>query len=199
MLYSNVNLSKSERTMDWGTLHQFEIGESGRGRHLMCIPCPPDMESIDSGIHKDLSISFTRSGRPRIVRKSDDKLYAILSSKGGYTRRGDGRVWIPNSDIEKFKVLARGNGADGAAGRIGSWDCVLLECPLTNAVIRVRTSGGGYGTPAQFYFLCDGTVYHCDNDTISDFCDVHGLSLPAGITFEENGSCIFDQDLWSQI
>ena len=161
MLYSNRNLESEARQFDWGTIFQVALGEHGRGRRLLTLTCPEDTE-IKSGINEEYSIGSTKSGKPRIVKKKDNELYMILSSEGGYTRRGDGTIKVLVKDSKNIEVLARGNGADGLAGRIGTWDCVLIHLEGNlETVVQVRTSGAGYGTPADLYVVKENKVYHC--------------------------------------
>ena len=165
---------------------------------MITLPCPPDMDSITKGLHADLSIGLTKSGRQRIVRAHDDKLYMMLSSQGGYTRRGCGVIYTLNKDFEKFTVLCRGNGADGAAGRIGSWDCMVLDSPLTDTIIRVRTSGEGYGTPSDLYIIHEASVYHCTPDTLHECCDAIGIDIPCKITTDIYGHTVYGDD-WRRV
>lgn len=178
MIYTNVKLWAEEKEMDWGSLHHVTLGEEGRGRSLISLPCPKDIDAIEAGMHNDLSIGTTKSGRPRINKWMDDKLFMILSAEGGYTRRGCGTVQVLKKDFDRVNVLTRGNGADGDAGRIGYWDCMVVEAPLTDMIIRVRTSGAGYGTPSDFYFILDGAVYHCTTPEVFDLCDSLGIEMP---------------------
>ena len=178
MLYSNRNLESEVRQFDWGTIFQVALGEHGRGRKLLTLTCPEDTE-IKSGINEEYSIGSTKSGKPRIVKKKDNELYMILSSEGGYTRRGDGTIKVLVKDSKNIEVLARGNGADGLAGRIGTWDCVLIHLEGNlETVVQVRTSGAGYGTPADLYVVKENKVYHCIIETIEDCCEAIDMELP---------------------
>ena len=183
MLYSNKTLKATERTMEFGTIYQVGMGETGRGRKFMALTCPRDTE-IKSGLNPDLTIGLTKSGKPRINKADDKALYMMLSSEGGYTRRGNGTIRVLKNQQEQFKVLARGNGADGDAGRIGYWDCMLLKVPNTDAIIRIRTSGAGYGTPSDLYVIHDSKVYHCHLDELAECCEALGIETPCEI---ENG------------
>ena len=103
MLYSNRNLESEVRQFDWGTIFQVALGEHGRGRKLLTLTCPEDTE-IKSGINEEYSIGSTKSGKPRIVKKKDNELYMILSSEGGYTRRGDGTIKVLVKDSKNIEV-----------------------------------------------------------------------------------------------
>lgn len=191
MLYSNRNLESEARQFDWGTIFQVALGEHGRGRRLLTLTCPEDTE-IKSGINEEYSIGSTKSGKPRIVKKKDNELYMILSSEGGYTRRGDGTIKVLVKDSKNIEVLARGNGADGLAGRIGTWDCVLIHLEGNlETVVQVRTSGAGYGTPADLYVVKENKVYHCTIETVENCCEAIGMELPFQIIEDS-----FDKQEW---
>lgn len=191
MLYSNRNLESEVRQFDWGTIFQVALGEHGRGRKLLTLTCPEDTE-IKSGINEEYSIGSTKSGKPRIVKKKDNELYMILSSEGGYTRRGDGTIKVLVKDSKNIEVLARGNGADGLAGRIGTWDCVLIHLEGNlETVVQVRTSGAGYGTPADLYVVKENKVYHCIIETIEDCCEAIDMELPFKVLDDS-----FDKEEW---
>lgn len=191
MLYSNRNLESEARQFDWGTIFQVALGEHGRGRRLLTLTCPEDTE-IKSGINEEYSIGSTKSGKPRIVKKKDNELYMILSSEGGYTRHGDGTIKVLVKDSKNIEVLARGNGADGLAGRIGTWDCVLIHLEGNlETVVQVRTSGAGYGTPADLYVVKENKVYHCTIETIEDCCEAIDMELPFKVLDDS-----FDKEEW---
>ena len=191
MLYSNRNLESEARQFDWGTIFQVALGEHGRGRRLLTLTCPEDTE-IKSGINEEYSIGSTKSGKLRIVKKKDNELYMILSSEGGYTRRGDGTIKVLVKDSKNIEVLARGNGADGLAGRIGTWDCVLIHLEGNlETVVQVRTSGAGYGTPADLYVVKENKVYHCTIETIEDCCEAIDMELPFKVLDDS-----FDKEEW---
>lgn len=191
MLYSNRNLESEARQFDWGTIFQVALGEHGRGRRLLTLTCPEDTE-IKSGINEEYSIGSTKSGKPRIVKKKDNELYMILSSEGGYTRRGDGTIKVLVKDSKNIEVLARGNGADGLAGRIGTWDCVLIHLEGNlETVVQVRTSGAGYGTPVDLYVVKENKVYHCTIETIEDCCEAIDMELPFKVLDDS-----FDKEEW---
>ncbi len=186
MLYTNRNLEATERTMDFGPIYQIGMGEIGRGRKFMALTCPKDTK-IEKGLNPDFTIGTTKSGKPRINKKADNTLYMMLSAEGGYTRRGDGTIKVLESQREKFEVMARGNGADGDAGRIGFWDCMLLKAPNTDAIVRVRTSGAGYGTPSDLYVIHEGAVYHCHLAELEECCESLGIDVPCELVNGDDG------------
>lgn len=186
MLYSNKKLIATEKTFDFGTIFQVGMGEIGRGRKFMALTCPEGTE-IKVGLNSDYTVGTTKSGKPRIVKKDDDTMYLTLSAEGGYTRRGNGTIKVLEAHKDEFEVMARGNGADGAAGRIGYWDCMLIKAPSTDAIIRVRTSGAGYGTPNDLYVIHEGNVYHCHLDTLEECCENLGIDIPCEIKNGDEG------------
>lgn len=153
-LFNTRDLEAEAQTFDFGTIYQVALGEKGRGRKLLSLTCPEGTK-IKRGQTYDLTIGQTKSGKPKIVKKETDELYMLLSSEGGYTRRGDGIVYVlKGANVE---VLTRGNGADGMAGRIGTWDAVLVKV-TGDAVFRIRTSGGGYGVPSTIVVVKNNNV-----------------------------------------
>ena len=177
MLYSNKKMEATERNMDFGTIYQVGMGEVGRGRKFMALTCPKGTV-LKEGMNPDFTIGTTKSGKPRINKRDDNTLYMMLSSKGGYTRRGNGTIKVLASRKERFEIISLGNGADGDAGRIGYWDCILLKAPNTDAIVRVRTSGSGYGTPSDLYVIHKGEVYHCYISELEECCEALGIEVP---------------------
>lgn len=186
MLYVNKRMEATERTMEFGTIYQVGMGEVGRGRKFMALTCPKDT-IIKKGMNPDFTIGTTKSGKPRINKKDDKTLYMMLSAEGGYTRRGNGTIKVLASQKEKFEVMTRGNGADGAAGRIGFWDCLLLKAPNTDAIVRVRTSGSGYGTPSDLYVIHESAVYHCHLEELEECCEALGIDVPCKLINSDDG------------
>lgn len=187
MLYSNRKLKAEERVMTFGTIYQVAMGESGRGRKMMALTCPKDT-IIERGLNKNLTIGKTKTGRPRINKLEDKELYLLLSSEGGYTRRGNGTIRVLKDKIDQFEIMARGNGADGDAGRVGYWDCMLLKVNgMVDNIIRVRSSGEGYGTPSDLYIIHKNEVYHCYLEDLEDCCDTLGIEIPCDIICTVDG------------
>lgn len=133
MLYSNRNLESELREFDFGAINQIALGEHGRGRRLLTLTCPEEM-TLQNGMNEDYSIGKTKSGKPRIVKKKDNELYMLLSSEGAYAREGDGTIKVLVKDSKNIEVLARGNGADGLAGRLGSWDVLLIKIKTNSKI-----------------------------------------------------------------
>ena len=185
MIFSNITVSAKERNLEFGTIYQICVGEDGRGRREIRLACPENTV-LQEGCNFDYTIGMTKNGRPRINKQKDGKTYFLLSTEGRYTRRGNGWVggWINNSG--QYKCLAADNGADGAAGRIGYWDCLLLELENEtpeNDWIRVRTGGGGYGIDPQWISISTRGIYLFKNTADAQaFADEMDFEFP---TFDE--------------
>lgn len=145
MIYSNVKIASEEREFSFGKMTVIALGEKGRGRREIVLPCPKDTV-LKEGLNEGLTIGFSKSGKPKIVSGYDSELYYVLSSYGGYTRRGNGTIYIIREG-EKHSIdamddcLEYGNGADGDAGRIGDWQVIVMK-PRATDVISLKYSGG---------------------------------------------------------
>ena len=116
------------------------LGEEGRGRMRIEVPVIGDSPS------KITTTGVADLGKGLVGLVHADKIEpnAVLlrvNTDGGYTRRGDGtfEVWKGTP-----AVLTKGYGADGDAGRIGSWDDALIVLREGDA-LYARPSGGGQG------------------------------------------------------
>lgn len=178
MLYSNIDINAEERKFDFGSIYQVFAGEKGRGRKLLTLTCARDTVIQKGILLEELSIGTTKSGKPRLVNKKDETMYLLLSAQGGYTRRGNGTLYTLSGHAGDVTVLATGNGADGDAGRIGFWQVMLLKVNVPETVIRVRTSGAGYGIPSDFYVVKDGQVHHCTTPDVHMYFDLIGEKMP---------------------
>lgn len=180
MIISNIELTAKVKAMPFGEISLITLGEEGRGRRELRLPCPTGTK-IDKGLNAALTIGQTKSGKPRINTATDNEIYLLLSTEGGYTRRGNGWVgsWISNTATTE--LVDKGNGADGAAGRIGQWDVVLLKVvgQPQNEWYRIRTSGGGYGTDPQWLHLSPKGAFLFDrtSDAI-EYADSIGIEFP---------------------
>ena len=128
MIYSNVNLTIEARKMSFGELRCIVMGEKGRGRKEILLP---SLSGITCGLNKDLTIGVTKNGRPRINKlkpqEKDNSMYLLIDTYGGYSRQGNG--YIDFRAEQGFEIISEGNGADGDAGRIGSWGGICSESP----------------------------------------------------------------------
>ena len=198
MLYTNKDLQISEREMSFGKLKGITIGQKGRGRWEIFLPTQSvDKDTIEEGLHKDLSIGLSKSGRPKIIKKEEDKIFLILDSKNEYTRRGDGKIFALAANKEQAKVIARGNGADGLAGKVGQWDAIVLEAK-DGDVFRVRWGGYNYGRPTTIYTVLNGEVYIADLPDVEDLYDYLHLDLPFSV-FYDKGETLLSLKEWKEI
>ena len=185
MLYVNRTFPVQDREMSFGKLHGVPIGERGRGRYEVFLPAPQTLEKLEYGMHENLSIGKTKNGKPRINSGDDGNLYMIMSSEARYTRRGSGSVVevIPDGDVmnrekRKVTILAEANGADGDAGRIGSWDAQVLQVK-PGAIVKVIWGGYGYGLSPNYYFVeLDGTVTEVEEDDVPAYYDNKDEEMP---------------------
>lgn len=181
MLVSNTQVAAKVKVMPFGEISLIALGEEGRGRRELRLPCPTGTK-IEKGCNA-LTIGQTKSGKPRIntATATDNEIYLLLSTEGGYTRRGNGWVgsWVGNTATTE--LIDKGNGADGAAGRIGQWDVVLLRVvgQPQNDWYRIRTSGGGYGTDPQWLHLSPKGVFFFEStDDAREFADSIDVEFP---------------------
>jgi len=186
MIYTNRVFRVEIREMAFGPLAGIALGERGRGRSEIFIPTPEGVEEISAGMTENLSIGRTRSGRCRIVR-GNIGFSAVLSSEGGYTRRGNGS--ISSLAENPANTLETAMGADGAAGRIGFWSAKILEMPPAGeTIIRVRRGGGNPSDLVRF----DGYEFKfIPNSEIELFWDHLDNDMP--FSFEGRK---FKQDEW---
>ena len=194
MIYANQEIKKREKEMDWGTLTYFSLGERGRGRREISLPTNIKEEKIKSGLNAELTIGFTKNGNPRVNHGHDNSLYLLLSSEYGYTRRGDGIIYMPKVHANEIDILAVGNGADGDAGRIGSWDCGLYKAPADRDIMfRVKMAGGA---ASVYYLLHENAVYKGNASEILQTCDMLDIECPAPIYQNKDGDYVTDTDYW---
>lgn len=146
MIYSNEKRNMKEIAMSWGVINGIYMGEAGIGRKYY--PLPSD-ENIEKGNNDYLTISLTKSGRPKVVKKVDEKIFLLIRTYGGYTRRGNGYVQKLKVQENLTSVLIQSNGADGMAGRIGQWDDLLVKVKKTEDLIYLRVKPSG-GNPSLF-------------------------------------------------
>lgn len=192
-IYSNRNLNCEERTFDFGTIYQIKMGEEGRGRRLMALTVPKGID-IAAGENPGLSMAFTKSGKPRIIRNDKDTdLYMLISTDGGYTRRGNGYACQLGSEGGVFETLATGNGADGDAGRIGSWRCYFVKAPK-NGILLVHPSGG---CDPYYLLVKDNKVIRIDCENVCEAFDQLDMEIP--FTYDREHPARFVGQEWDDL
>ena len=199
MLYTNQTLKAVSKEMKFGTVIGVAIGEYGRGRREVFLPTPKSVQADDiiDELRSDLTIGTSKSGRPRIDARKDDDIYLILSSKRDYTRRGNGYIRAPKG--QEVELIARGNGADGDAGRIGYWNAVIVKAK-DGDVFRLTWGGSGYGYDATFYVVSDGKVYSADQPEIEDLYESLGLEIPFSLAYnQDEGRLVITLDEWKMV
>ena len=195
MLFINKQTEVVTREFKFGTVNGISLGEHGRGRQQIFLPTPKELEGSIGGMRSDLTIGLSKSGKPRINYGKDKDMYLALSSERGYTRRGNGVVKVPAG--QTVGLIARGNGADGDAGRIGYWDVVLVKA-REGHVFRVTWGGSGYGYEPTFYVVHNGQVLEADQQEVEDLYESVGLEMPFSLTFEER-RMVVDLKEWKTI
>lgn len=129
------------------------LGEEGRGRKLTEVPIIGEAGEAIELLEKAAVVDLGKGifGLVQSERIEPSACLVRVSTEQAYTRRGNGswELWKGNPI-----VMTKGNGADGDAGGIGSWDeglFILRE----GDVVRVRPSGDG---PAYALFVKDGKI-----------------------------------------
>ncbi len=157
------------------------LGERGRGRVLTPVVVAPEALDNDGRIAGPVRIGETRSGKPKIVRGDEPPTAWVdrINTLTSYVRGAYG--WVGRLPGSGVSVIARGLGAFGDAGRVGTWGDYLLIVP-TQTWLRVKPSRG------QAYFLWypdlagNGEVRVAE-DSIDAFAE--GMDVPAPPTDKE--------------
>ena len=182
MFFINKTTEVVAKKLKFGTIEGISLGEHGRGRQQIFLPVPHGLEGSIGGLRPYLTIGLTKAGKPRINRGKDKDIYLALSTERGYTRRGNGVVKTPVG--QTVELIARGNGADGDAGRIGYWDVVLVKANEGD-VFRVTWGGSGYSYEPTFYVVYNNQVFEADQQEIEELYESLGLEMPFSLSFEE--------------
>lgn len=132
------NLNAVTHTASFGEVECIKLGEDGRGRKLSLANCPKGIKDGEL-----VSLSLPKVGKPSIKLggENDGTWLMRISSEGSYVRGANGNIRVLNAHKDNVKVVARGQGAFGAAGNTGTWDDLLLEAK-ENTVLRVKPSRG---------------------------------------------------------
>lgn len=195
MLFLNKTTEVVAREFKFGTVEGISLGEHGRGRQQIFLPTPKGLEGAVGGLRSDLTIGLSKAGKPRINRGKDKDIYLALSTERGYTRRGNGVVKTPVG--QEVELIARGNGADGDAGRIGYWDVILVKANEGD-VFRLTWGGSGYNYEPTFYVVHNGQVFEADQQEIEELYESLGLKMPFSLTFDKR-RMVVDLEEWKTI
>jgi len=191
LFYNKKKLIPERIQMSFGELLAVRLCEHGRGRKQIVLPVKFPAEPGVPLDLEELSIGQSSTGRPTIIKNKDNKLFLIINTYGGYTRRGNG--WIRPIEGD-FKILAEGNGADGDAGRIGTWGVYVIEAPQ-NGILRIRYSGQYRGGVDPEYndllFVKEGKVELIELKDIETYLDSKGLPFPSYLRYNDEGDIEF--------
>lgn len=117
------------------------LGEPGRGRQLTLIRVP-------AAVAAQVQLEESKPGMPKRVAIVNSKPESVqmpcawlarVSTCGAYVRGANGNVRVLVATASKVRVVARGQGAFGDAGRTGTWDDLLLVVE-PGTVLRVKPS-----------------------------------------------------------
>ena len=97
-------------------------------------------------------------------------MYLMISSQYGYTRRGNGYIKTNG------EILADGYGADGDAGRIGTWDAYLIKALKDKDTFIKVTLAGTRDEKHQYYVARDNRVYYSTDDTLDNMLEALDIS-----------------------
>lgn len=129
------NISPLEVSVSDFKFYAITLGEKGRGRILVNVACPATFTHLEVGT--------TKQGKPRLNSSTNSKGWvARISTEGAYVRGAFGNVSTSPEVVDKVRVVARGQGAFGDAGRTGTWDDLLVATELEEFILRVKPSRG---------------------------------------------------------
>jgi len=165
------NLNASNYTASFGTVECLQLGETGRGRKLTLVRCPKGI--VDK---TEVNLFAPKVGKPKITIESSDNpnWLARVSTSGAYIRGANGNVRVLKVQENNIKVIAKGEGAFGDAGRTGSWDDFLLEV-APDTVLRVKPSRGD----AYFLHFTEESVVKLTASELG----LYGLDIPTDIEY----------------
>ena len=166
----NLIKSRHEMEFSWGKIHVIALGERGRGRKLEIVPMASNISENDT-----VMLAETRSGKQKIIAGGDNNGWlARINTEYSYCRGTVGCVYIKDKDKKGVKVIAKGYGAYGAAGRIGTFYDYLLQIP-DNTWVFVKRSGT---SNHRLLYFSSEKVYEIQPDELSIFCENMDLDCP---------------------
>lgn len=146
------------------------LGEAGRGRVQTKVVYKATCQLVD--------VNIPKVGKPSIIDSQSSNGYLIrISTEGSYVRGANGNVSVSNPS--QVKVVARGQGAFGDAGRTGTWDDLLIAVETESIVFRVKPSRGD----AYILMLENGKAHKL---TYAD-ADALGIDLLDSTTSNKGG------------
>ena len=165
------NLQFTSKEFPWGNMDIIMLGEDGRGRRYEIIPF-----HAKGAYYYD--IASTKSGKTKIVKCPDERNWlARLNSQGCYTRNTYGSVFVQKKDMDRVRVISRGKGAYGDAGRIGRWYDYLTTIK-DRTFIFMRPSGGSHKIHRYWLYFGIDEVHKVKKEEIDIFCDQYDLDVP---------------------
>jgi len=159
------NLDAQLLELSFGKLWAIPLGERGRNRTYTIVPCPHPVGDL-------VELGQTRSGKPRLNNSNDARGWiSRVNTKGTYTRGTHGWASVFTPHAKKVRVVAWGEGREGAAGYVGGWDdfIILVETP---AVVRVQLEGG-YKKPPFYLIYEEGKVTRVREDEVDAFLELN--------------------------
>ena len=146
------NLATAVIEVAGNKLSVIQLGEKGRGRLLVSIPCPEGLQDGDTvqALPPQTKANGLKT-KPSIKKTSDtdteNSWVARISTNGSYIRGACGNIsYDPTQPVSVPVVVAKGYGAFGDAGRTGTWDDVVVQVP-DGTVLRIKP------TRAEAYYL----------------------------------------------
>lgn len=169
----------------WGEANIITLGERGRGRFQQEVHCT--FGEKENPVH--VGITYSKNGNPKIIAKpptsTPTHYLACVGAGGTYTRGTDGCVrYYPGLIQECPITIAKGLGAYGDAGGIGSWDELLIAIPF-GSIIKVYPAGGARKISRYLIHFKNSEIVRideADQETYFDSLDI-----------------IYDKELWTRL
>ena len=140
------NLKATKTEVAGRSLEVITLGEVGRGRTSITVPCSAGLNDGDS-----VSVTLPSVSAAGVKKKPSIKAEKIrghaewcarISTDGAYIRGAQGNVsYDPEQAPEAPMLVAKAYGAFGAAGRTGNWDDVIVAVKF-GTVLRVKPTRG---------------------------------------------------------